>query len=308
MNYSGYIFDGEKKYKRDAVDPGATDGLSGKREAIRRLTENREKINVLQQALYAEDTRSLLVVFQAMDAAGKDGTIRHVFTGVNPEGIHGASFRQPSERELDRDFLWRIHREVPARGMIGIFNRSHYEDVLVAKVLDLPERQKLPKSTLKNIWKNRYRQIREFEQMLSENGVTILKFYLCLSKQEQTARFLSRMNEPDKNWKFSEGDLQTSESWDSYMRAYEAAINETATPYAPWCVIPADHKWYTRAVVSEIILDTLRKMKPAFPKASEEQLLEMEGYRPALEAEAGIFFEKEAEAPKERKIRKKGAP
>lgn len=279
MDYSVFRFDGKQKYDKHSVTPGDTHGIEDKEDGRKRLAKNREKIDALQSALYAEGKQALLVIFQAMDAAGKDGTIRHVFSGTNPQGIVVSSFKQPSDDALARDYLWRIHAAVPRRGMIGVFNRSHYEDVLVGRVLNLPAIQPLPERTLHDIWDRRYRQIRDFERHLHENGTTIVKFYLHLSPEEQKERFLARAKDPAKNWKFSQGDVDTSAQWDEYMRAYEKAINETAAEHAPWYVVPADHKWYTRAVVSQIVLDALRDMHPQYPKPNEEEHAEIVTYR-----------------------------
>lgn len=278
MNYQPYLFNGKQKYKVGEVKPDDAHGVK-KKEGQARLARNREKIGEMQDALYAEGRQSLLVIFQAMDAAGKDGTIEHVFTGVNPQGIAVTSFKQPSGEELAHDYLWRVHAQAPRRGQIGVFNRSHYEDVLVGKVLDLPQAQELPSFVLEDIWKRRYRQIRDFERHLYENGTTIVKIYLHLSQEEQTKRFLDRAKDETKNWKFSQGDIVTSESWDQYMEAYEEAINATAVANAPWYVVPADQKWYARAVVSEIVLDTLKEMHPVYPIATEEQREQMGVFR-----------------------------
>lgn len=279
MNTNRYRFDGDKAYRPEDIGTADKSLLKDKAEGRQRLERNRAEIADLQNTLYAEGTQSLLIIFQAMDAAGKDGTIRHVFTGVNPQGVSVSSFKQPSSTDMAHDYLWRIHAQTPARGMIGIFNRSHYEDVLVGRVLDLPKTQALPAYARKDIWEKRYRQIRDFERMLHENGTTVIKFYLHLSQKEQHERFLARADDPAKRWKFSTGDLETSARWDDYMKAYEHAINETAKPHAPWYVIPADRKWYARAVVSEIVLGTLRDMNPTMPVPTEAQLRDMEAYR-----------------------------
>lgn len=282
MNTAIYRFDGERPYETGLIDPGDTRLLDNKDKAKKRLCKNREAISTLQTALYAEGEQSLLVILQAMDAAGKDGTIRHVFTGVNPQGVWVTGFKQPSGEELARDYLWRVHQAVPPRGYIGIFNRSHYEDVLAGRVLDLPKHQAMPAYAREDIWQRRYHQIRDFERMLHENGTTVVKLYLNLSKEEQTKRFLARAKDPAKRWKFSQGDLDTSTHWDAYMDAYEKAINGTAAKHAPWYVLPADHKWYTRMVASEIVLDALREMAPKYPKASDEQLDEIAAFRASM--------------------------
>jgi PPK2 family polyphosphate:nucleotide phosphotransferase len=217
----------------------------------------RKELAELQYRLYAEGQRKLLVILQAMDAGGKDGTIRRVFEGVNPHGVQVTSFKVPSKRELAHDYLWRIHRDVPATGTIGVFNRSHYEDVLVVRVENL-----VPKS----VWKMRYEQINQFERLLSETGTQILKFYLNISRKEQKERFQARLDEPKKRWKFSIGDLAKREKWDDYMEAYETVLTECSTSWAPWYVIPADQKWYRNVAISRIIVTTLRKMDPHFPQ------------------------------------------
>lgn len=282
MDYSAYTFTGDRKFEEKSVNPGDAGAIKDKKAGKARLAKNRERISTYQEALYAEGKQALLVIFQAMDAGGKDGTIKHVLTGINPQGVHVASFKQPSALALSHDYLWRIHRETPARGMIGVFNRSHYEDVLAGKVLDLPKGQALPERALEDIWQRRYRQIRDFERHLYENGTTVIKFFLHVSREEQTKRFLARLDDPSKLWKFSPGDVETSGHWDQYMDAYRDAIRETAAPHAPWYVIPADHKWYTRAMVSEIILDTLRAMDPEYPQVEREHLRQMADYRQRL--------------------------
>lgn len=287
MDTSKYLFDGERNYKTGKIDPADKPGGKDKAWGAARLAQNRQKISALQNALYAEARQSLLVVIQAMDAAGKDGTIQHVFTGVNPQGIAVTSFKQPSGEELAHDYLWRVHKAAPRRGMIGVFNRSHYEDVLISRVLNLPAAQNLTKREKKDTWNRRYRQIRDFERHLYENGTTVLKFYLHLSRDEQNRRFLARLDEADKNWKFSKADLKTSEHWKQYMGAFEQAINETAAPHAPWYVVPADHKWYTRLVVSQVVLDALEKMAPAYPEIGKDQKAEIEECRALLERELG---------------------
>lgn len=294
MNVGKYRFDGGKKYTLGSVGTDEFHGVKNKAEGQKRLAENQEKIAHLQERLYSEGTQSLLVVLQAMDAAGKDGTINHVFSGITPEGVRVSSFKQPSAAELARDYLWRVHQQVPPRGSIGVFNRSHYEDVLIGRVLDLPKGQKLPRRALKDTWKTRYRQIRDFEQYLYENGTTIVKIYLNLSKKEQAERFIARLDDPAKNWKFSLGDLDTAALWDDYMKAYREAINQTAAPHAPWYVVPADRKWYARLVVSQIVLDALEEMKPAIPKLTDKQKQELAEGRRLLEGSAAPVDEADA--------------
>jgi PPK2 family polyphosphate:nucleotide phosphotransferase len=222
-------------------------------EQFRKL---RKELAELQRRFYAEGKHKLLVVLQAMDAGGKDGTIRKVFEGVNPQGVQVTSFKVPSKEELAHDYLWRIHKAVPKKGMIGVFNRSHYEDVLVVRVHNI-----VPES----IWRPRYQQIVDFEKILIENGTTLLKFYLHISKDEQRQRFQDRIDEPSKNWKFSMEDIEKRKYWDGYMDAYEEMINRTSTSSAPWYIIPADQKWYRNLAISKIIIGTLRELDPQYP-------------------------------------------
>jgi PPK2 family polyphosphate:nucleotide phosphotransferase len=244
-----------------------------KKRAEAMLEENRRELAEAQELLYADGSHSVLIVFQAMDAAGKDGTIRHVMSGVNPQGCTVSSFKVPSATELSHNYLWRYSMALPARGMIGIFNRSYYEEVLVVKVHpEILERADLPAEDVhKHIWKHRYEDINNFEQHLARNGTTILKFFLNVSKDEQRARFLERLEEPDKNWKFSSGDIVERGFWDDYMGAFEDAINATSTPWAPWYVIPADRKWAMRAAVSDIITTTIKDLPLAYPTVAEEE-------------------------------------
>jgi PPK2 family polyphosphate:nucleotide phosphotransferase len=237
--------------------------------------------------LYAQDRWSLLLIFQAMDAAGKDGTIKHVMSGVNPQGVQVFSFKAPSPEELDHDFLWRCMRNLPERGRIGIFNRSYYEEVLVARVHpEILEGQKLPPELLgKRIWQERFEDIRNFERYLTRNGVVIRKFFLHVSKAEQKRRFLSRLDEPAKNWKFSASDVAERRHWKAYQRAYEDAIRETATPQAPWYAVPADHKWFTRLVVAAAIGEALLQLDLHYPKLSEAQKKALTAARRALQRE-----------------------
>ena len=245
---------------RDAAPPK---GAPTEEELERRLGVLTGRIDDLQRALYAEGKRSLLVIFQGRDAGGKDGTIRKVFGPLDPQGAQVTSFNAPTEDELAHDFLWRVHAAVPRRGLIGIFNRSHYEDVLVVRVNELvPAR----------VWKRRYAQINEFERILSLNGTAILKFFLHVSRDEQKKRLLERLDDPSKNWKFNLGDLDVREKWDAYTDAYREAISRCSTPWAPWHVVPADDKDVRNYLVARTIADTLRKMKPRYPKADPEVL------------------------------------
>lgn len=275
MDTSLFCYDGSKRYNPQKLNTGATPGVKNKKEGVQKLIQNQQKIAALQEKLYAEGRQGLVVLFQAMDAGGKDGTIKHVFSGLNPQGVQVTSFKEPSEAELAHDYLWRIHAAVPPKGQIGVFNRSHYEDVLVTKVLNLPKTQGLPARVQKDIWKKRYRHIREFEQYLVDNGYTVLKFHLGISKEEQKERFLARLEDPAKNWKFAASDLKTRDLWDEYMKAYRDAINNTAAEHAPWYVIPADKKWYARLAVSQVVAEALERMKPSFPKVDDGQREEL---------------------------------
>ena len=257
--------------------------FNSKEEAEELLKKNIKKMQKLQAKLYAEDKYSVLIIFQAMDAAGKDGTIKHVMSGLNPQGTQVFSFKQPSTEELEHGFLWRINKSLPERGRIGIFNRSHYEDVLVVRVHNLLENQKIPEELIKDdIWKTRFKEINNFEKYLYENGTVILKFFLHVSKEEQKNRFLKRIEKKSKNWKFSAGDIEERKYWDKYMKYYGETISSTSKAHAPWYVIPADKKWFMRLAVSSIIIETLQKLNPAFPKLSEEQTEKLDEYKNRL--------------------------
>jgi PPK2 family polyphosphate:nucleotide phosphotransferase len=277
-----------KKLNLNDYKTDDTLGLEGKEEAGEELRENIQRLAELQSMLYAQDSKALLIIFQAMDAAGKDGAIEHVMSGVNPQGVHVTSFKQPSSEELDHDCLWRCAKALPERGRIGIFNRSHYEEVLVVRVHDfILQAQHLPDEIKndKNIWKQRFKQIRNFEDYLADNGTHILKFFLHVSKDEQKQRFLSRIEEPDKNWKFSMSDCKERGFWDDYMKAYTEAIEATSTDNAPWYIIPADKKWFTRLAVSEIIVEKMESMNLHYPVVTEEHKLELEEAKKMLESE-----------------------
>ena len=263
------------------------DGKGAKKRMKAELDASRAEIDREQELLWANDRRSLLLVFQAMDAAGKDGTIKHVMSGVNPQGCRVTSFKQPSVLELDHDFLWRINRALPERGQIGIFNRSHYEEVLVVRVHpDWLGRQQLPPGRRgPQFWKQRYESINDFEQHLDRNGTTIVKFFLHVSRQEQRRRFLDRLTEPGKEWKFSSADVAERQHWDAYMAAYEKAITATSTPWAPWYVIPADNKDLMRMLVAGVVVHTIRRMKLTFPTVGEKQHQANLEARRQLEAE-----------------------
>jgi PPK2 family polyphosphate:nucleotide phosphotransferase len=277
---------GRKISLKKDFHPGFSGGCHDKSGGMEHVATNVERLCSLQERLYAQDTKALLIVFQAMDAAGKDGNIRHVMSGVNPQGCQVTNFRAPSAEELDHDYLWRAYRALPARGMMGIFNRSYYEEVLVVRVHpELLAGQKLPASAMKNPWKRRFDEINNFERHVVRNGTMILKFFLNVSKEEQKNRFLARINEPDKNWKFSVGDCKERARWDDYQNAIEDMINNTSTEVAPWFVIPADSKWFARLAVSEALCTVLEKMDLQFPKVSKKRHDELLKMRTALEAE-----------------------
>jgi PPK2 family polyphosphate:nucleotide phosphotransferase len=259
-------------------DPADIRGIHSKEKADELLQQSVAVLQGLQEKLYAQDQWAVLLIFQAMDAAGKDSLIKHVMSGVNPEGCDVSSFKQPSTEELNHDFLWRTARRLPERGKIGIFNRSYYEEVLVVRVhQEYLQKQHLPPELVtKKIWKERFKDIRNFEEYLTRNGVVIRKFFLHLSKEEQKKRFLARLEEPEKNWKFSEADVQERKYWDDYMNAYEDMIRHTSTPDAPWYVVPADHKWFTHIAVSSAIIQTLEEIDLQLPKIDKMRRRQLE--------------------------------
>jgi PPK2 family polyphosphate:nucleotide phosphotransferase len=270
------------------VDPGDTLEFTAdehKARAKEALATGVLALAELQETLYAQDKWALLIMFQAMDAAGKDGAIRHVMSGVNPQGCQVSSFKSPSSEDLDHDYLWRCMKCLPNRGTIGIFNRSYYEELLVVRVHpEYLEKQKLPPELItKKIWKERFEDIRNFEQYLSRNGVMIRKFFLHVSKKEQKRRFLDRIDNPDKNWKFSPNDASERDYWDDYMEAYEDMIRNTATKEAPWYVVPADNKWFTRLVVAAGVIEALDSLGLQYPKVGKEKLAELAVAREKLE-------------------------
>jgi PPK2 family polyphosphate:nucleotide phosphotransferase len=276
------------KFRLSKHDPAECCGLNiDKDDAKELLVQGVKRLRGLQEKLYADGRWSVLIVVQAMDAAGKDSLIEHVMSGVNPQGVDVHSFKAPSEEELQHDFLWRIARALPAQGRIGIFNRSHYEEVLTVRVHpEHLERQKLPKqSSGKDLWQQRFKDIRSFEQHLARNGTLILKFFLNVSLEEQRKRFLDRIEEPGKRWKFSMGDIAERKLWPKYMGAYEDMIRETSMPEAPWFVVPADNKWFTRLVVAAAIGDAMERLDLAFPKIEGKALKELHKVRKALLAE-----------------------
>lgn len=278
-----------KGFRLRDYDPGDTGrmGSEDKPEAKEMLARGVEWLGEQQDKLYAQDRRSLLLVFQAMDAAGKDGTIKHVMSGVNPQGVQVVSFKQPSARDLDHDFLWRYWRELPERGRIGIFNRSYYEEVLVVRVhRAILEAQKLPPvCTPKKVFEQRLADIAHFEDYLTRQGTKVLKFFLNVSHDEQKRRFMERPNEPSRNWKFSSADVRERGHWDEYQNAYEQAIRATATPHAPWYVVPADNEWYLRLVVVAAVVQALEEMDLTYPRVGEDKQIELEAARTLLEQE-----------------------
>jgi PPK2 family polyphosphate:nucleotide phosphotransferase len=278
-----------RKFDLDDFDPADTNGLDAdfKDDAQALLREGIERLGELQEKLYAQDRWSVLLIFQAMDAAGKDSTIKHVMSGVNPQGCQVFSFKAPSAEELDHDYLWRTTRCLPERGRIGIFNRSYYEEVLVVRVhQEILAGQRIPpKLVSKDIWKERYEDISAFERYLSRNGTVVRKFFLHMSREEQKKRFLERIEEPAKRWKFAAGDVAEREHWDQYMKAYAKMIRNTASSQAPWYVVPADNKWYTRLIVAGAIVDTLRGLGLHFPKFDARKREELEEARAALMSE-----------------------
>ena len=284
-----YRIEEGKHFRLKDHDPGDTHGLKseGKPEARELLTKGVEELARLQDVLAAQNRWGLLLVFQAMDAAGKDGTIKHVMSGVNPQGVQVTSFKAPSSEEQDHDFMWRTMKHFPERGDIGIFNRSYYEEVLVVRVHpELLQKEKLPAPLVtKHIWRDRFEDINALERYLTRNGIAILKFFLHLSRKEQKRRFMERLNRPEKNWKFSTADVGEREHWDDYQDAYEDMIQNTASPNAPWYVVPADNKWFTRLVVAAAIVDALKDLKLTYPKVDGERKAELAGARKQLLAE-----------------------
>jgi PPK2 family polyphosphate:nucleotide phosphotransferase len=275
-----------KKFRLKHVDPADTGDLKSadKPRAKEALQNGVEAMAELQDVLYAQDRWSLLLIFQAMDAAGKDGTIKHVMSGVNPQGCQVSSFKGPTSEDLDHDYLWRCVKQLPERGRIGIFNRSYYEETLVVRVHpEFLAGQKLPKECVtKDIWKERFQDIRAFERYLHRNGTAVVKFFLHISKEEQQKRFLERLDDPDKNWKFSVNDARERSFWDDYMEAYEETIRETASENSPWYVVPADNKWFTRVIVAAAVIDALAAMKLQYPKVSEAKRQELAATRKEL--------------------------
>lgn len=275
-----------KHFRLKEFDPAETGHWRSQEHAEKALQEGIARTAELQDRLYAQDSWALLLIFQAMDAAGKDGAVKHVMSGVNPTGCQVHSYKAPSEQELQHDFLWRTTRDLPERGHIGIFNRSYYEEVLVVRVhRDILKNEKMPPPLVdKNIWDERFEDIRCFERHMARSGTVIRKFFLHLSKKEQKKRFLKRLEEPEKNWKFSAGDIHERKYWDDYQDAYEDMIRNTATKHAPWYVVPADNKWFTRLVISTVIVDALESLNLSYPKEDAAKKAELAAGRKILES------------------------
>ena len=273
------------KFRLKDFDPGDTGNIHSKEDAEELLANGIAAMAELQDKLYAQHQWGVLLIFQAMDAAGKDGSIKHVMSGVNPQGVQVYSFKTPSAEELDHDYLWRTSLRLPARGRIGIFNRSYYEEVLVLRVHpELLKNETIPPSLVtKDIWQERFQDIHSLERYLARNGIVVRKFYLNLSKKEQKRRFLERLDHPEKNWKFSASDVRERGCWKDYMKAYEDMIINTASGHAPWYVIPADNKWFTRAAVAAVIVETLESLKVEYPKVDPPKRKELEAARALLE-------------------------
>jgi len=289
MKIEKFLVPPGKKLNLKTHKPDFTGDYTDKENAENDLRDNIARLSELQDVLYAENKHALLIIFQAMDAAGKDSAIKHVMSGLNPQGTEVTSFKQPSSEELDHDYLWRSMKASPQRGRIGIFNRSHYEEVLIVRVHpEILQFQQLPDKTRadKNIWKKRFEQIRNFEQYLTENGIHVLKFFLNVSKDEQKKRFLKRINTPEKNWKFSATDAKERAFWDDYMQAYQDAIEATSTKNAPWYIVPADSKWFTRVAVSEVIAQKLESLDMKYPVLNEEHLKQLAEAKKILESES----------------------
>jgi PPK2 family polyphosphate:nucleotide phosphotransferase len=287
MNQDHFIVPPGKKIQLKDYDPGFTGEFKNKQEALNDLEADVKKLAEYQDVLYAQDTYALLIIFQAMDAAGKDGVIKYVMSGVNPQGCQVYSFKAPSAEELDHDYLWRNMKALPERGRIGIFNRSYYEEVLIVRVHpEILDAQQLPPEAKKaDIWKRRFEEINDFERYLVGNGIIVLKFFLNVSKEQQKRRFLKRIATPEKNWKFSLNDVKERAHWDEYMAAFEDVFNHTSTEWAPWHIIPADNKWFTRAAVAEIIVSKLKSLDLSYPTLSEEQRQELAKAKELLDSE-----------------------
>lgn len=283
MDISEIKFDGTRKFQINNAKTNYTEKEYSKDELQFLLGKNIEKMAEYQSKLYAQGKYAVLIVIQAMDAAGKDGAVKHVMTGLNPQGIHVTSFKQPSSEELSHDYLWKAHKNVPERGMIGIFNRSYYEEVLVVRMHNLLKNEKIPEKFLEDIWEKRYSEIKNFEKYLYENGIIPIKIFLHVSKDEQKKRLLERIDDASKNWKFSEADLKERVYWDEYQKLYNEVIEKTSAKEAPWYVVPADNKKVARFLISQILEKTLKELKLEYPTLSEEQTKLLSTYRKELE-------------------------
>ncbi len=283
MDIKDFRFDGSKKFKLKKFETKQKGTFEDREEAESLREDHIMDLQDLQDRLYAEGKEGVLIIFQAMDAAGKDGAVKYVMSGVNPAGVTVHNFKVPSSEELAHDYLWRAMKAAPQRGIITIFNRSYYEDVLIVKVHKLHKRVPLPQRVVTDdIFEDRYEQIKNYEKHLHQNGFRVIKIFLNVSKEEQKDRFLQRIDDPAKNWKFSDGDIVERGYWKKYMKAYEDAINATSTPECPWYIVPADRKWYARAVIAEIVVSTLESMEPKFPEVSEARKLELAKFREML--------------------------
>ena len=285
MDIKNFIADSEGKsnFKLSKFKTDDTNSFKSKEDALSRLDKNLEKLSDLQSKLYAESKYGIVILIQAMDTAGKDGAIKHVMSGLDPQGTTVFSFKQPSSLELRHDYLWRANMHLPERGLIGIFNRSYYEEVLIVRVHDLIKNQNIPgKLITDDIWKDRYRQINDYERYLSENGFVVIKLFLHISKEEQKQRLLDRIDDKSKNWKFSEADLMEREYWETYMECYEKMLESTNTSHNPWYIIPGDKKWFARLVISEIIVKHLEKLDLAFPQLDSKQKQALEACKKKL--------------------------
>jgi PPK2 family polyphosphate:nucleotide phosphotransferase len=288
MKHQDFKIEEGAKVKLADFDPHFTGHYQNKEEAAADLAQTVERIGKLQDVMYAQNIHALLLIFQAMDAAGKDSTIKHVLTGVNPQGIEVTPFKPPTEQEYDHDYLWRASKALPSRGKIGVFSRSYYEEVLVVRVHpEILQAQRLPNETKNNkrIWQQRFEEIRNFESYLKHNGVHVLKFFINISKDEQKKQLMERIEDPVKHWKFSYGDIEERSLWDEYMRAYEDAIGATSTHDAPWYIIPGNRRWFTRAIVAQIVADKLQSLDLEYPAVTDKQKQEIAEAKRILESE-----------------------
>ncbi len=307
MSFEKYCYDGSRQLKIAKCSTDETSLCADRKDAEAKMAQNNALIDELQERLYADKKEGVIFLFQAMDAAGKDGTIRAVLSCLSPHGVHEAAFKAPSSDELAHDFLWRIASKVPAKGEIAIFNRSHYEDVLIGKVKELYRSQaNARRIDLSKVIEYRYEDIRHFEEYLYRNNVRTVKIFLNVSREEQGKRFLSRIEEPEKNWKFSGSDYEERAYWDAYQEAFESAINATSTEHCPWYVVPADHKWYMRYVVSEIILATLNEMDPRYPEVTADRLATFAKYREELLKELPADAASKPDKKKKKKAAQEG--